>query len=50
LLPDHHAGDMPMLVADGNGEASLTAELDVITLGGGATDVIGKSASSSTRP
>ena len=32
-----------MLVADGNGEANLTAELDVITLGGGATDVIGKS-------
>ena len=41
--PDHHAGDIPMLVADGNGEANLTAELDVITVGGGAADVIGKS-------
>jgi Cu-Zn family superoxide dismutase len=43
LLPDHHAGDMPMLVADSNGEANLTAELEVITLGGGAADIIGKS-------
>ena len=41
--PDHHAGDMPALVADGSGEANLTAELDVITLGGGAADIVGKS-------
>jgi Cu-Zn family superoxide dismutase len=41
--PDHHAGDMPMLVADGNGEATLTAELDIITVGSGAADVVGKS-------
>ncbi len=40
---DHHAGDMPMLMADGNGDAKLSAELSVITVGGGATDVIGKS-------
>jgi Cu-Zn family superoxide dismutase len=40
--PDRHAGDMPMLVADAAGNASLTAELDVITIGGGAADVIGK--------
>ena len=41
--PDHHAGDMPMLVADSGGVANLTAELDVIAVGGGAADVIGKS-------
>ena len=41
--PDHHAGDMPALVADGSGEANLTVELDVITVGGGAADVVGKS-------
>jgi Cu-Zn family superoxide dismutase len=39
---DRHAGDMPMLVADSAGNASLTAELDVITIGGGSADVIGK--------
>lgn len=41
--PDHHAGDMPMLQADANGNATLAAELGVITIGGGATDVVGKS-------
>jgi Cu-Zn family superoxide dismutase len=41
--PDRHAGDMPMLVADGYGNAKLTAELDVITVGGGATDIVGRS-------
>ena len=41
--PDHHAGDMPMLVADSYGEANLTAELGIMTVGGGATDVVGKS-------
>ena len=39
---DRHAGDMPMLVVDSAGNASLTAELDVITIGGGSADVIGK--------
>ena len=42
-VPDHHAGDMPMLTADSYGEANLTAELDVIGIGGGAADVIGRS-------
>ena len=42
-VPDHHAGDMPMLTADSYGEANLTAELDVIAVGGGAADVIGRS-------
>jgi len=41
--PDRHAGDMPMLIADGYGDANLTVELDVITVGSGAADVIGKS-------
>jgi Cu-Zn family superoxide dismutase len=39
---DRHAGDMPMLVADAAGNAALTTELDVITVGSGATNVIGK--------
>src|SRR5271157_593912 len=41
--PDHHAGDMPMLQADASGNAILTADLDVIRIGGGATDIVGKS-------
>jgi Cu-Zn family superoxide dismutase len=42
-MQDHHAGDMPALVADGSGTATLTAELDVITVGGSAGNVIGRS-------
>jgi Cu/Zn superoxide dismutase len=41
--PDHYAGDMPMLPADASGNATLTADLDVIRIGGGATDIVGKS-------
>jgi Cu-Zn family superoxide dismutase len=41
--PDHHAGDMPMLQADASGNAILTADLDVIRIGGGAPDIVGKS-------
>ena len=40
--PDRHAGDLPMLVADGNGNAELRVELDVITIGGGDTDIVGR--------
>jgi Cu-Zn family superoxide dismutase len=40
--PDHHAGDMPMLEADASGNASLTADLDAVTIGGGAADIVGK--------
>ena len=40
--PDHHAGDMPMLVADSTGQASLTAELTGITIGSGPADIVGK--------
>ena len=39
---DRHAGDMPMLQADGYGEATLTVELDVITIGSGTADIVGK--------
>jgi superoxide dismutase, Cu-Zn family len=39
---DRHAGDMPMLVADASGNATLTVDLDVMTVGAGAADVIGK--------
>jgi len=39
---DRHAGDMPMLAADAAGSASLTVELDVITVGSGAADVVGR--------
>jgi Cu-Zn family superoxide dismutase len=39
---DRHAGDMPMLVADASGNASLNVDLDVIAVGSGTTDVIGK--------
>src|SRR6266542_1542526 len=42
-VPDHHAGDMPMLQADPSGNATLNAELTVITIGSGATDIVGKS-------
>src|SRR5205823_1031964 len=41
-VPDHHTGDMPMLVADASGNASLSMELGAMTLGSGATDIVGK--------
>ena len=39
---ERHAGDMPMLVADASGNASLSTELDIITIGSGAADIVGK--------
>ena len=39
---DHHAGDMPMLLADASGNATLWSDLDVMTIGSGATDIVGK--------
>jgi Cu-Zn family superoxide dismutase len=39
---ERHAGDMPMLVADSSGNATLTVELDVITIGAGAADIVGR--------
>jgi len=34
---------MPMLQADASGNATLSTELGVITVGSGATDIVGKS-------
>jgi len=39
---DRHAGDLPMLTADSAGNATLTVELDVITVGSGAADIVGR--------
>jgi Cu-Zn family superoxide dismutase len=41
-LPDHHGGDMPMLTADASGNAMLEATIDTVTIGGGATDIVGR--------
>ena len=40
--PEHHAGDMPNLKADANGKASATFSLATLTVGSGATDVVGR--------
>jgi Cu-Zn family superoxide dismutase len=37
-----HAGDMPNLKADAYGNASITAELDIMTVSDGPTSVIGR--------
>ena len=42
-VPDHHTGDLTMLVADASGNASLSMELGAMTIGSGATDIVGKS-------
>jgi len=39
--PNRHAGDMPALKADGNGNASFSVELDVISVADGPTDPYG---------
>ena len=41
-MADHHAGDMPQLVADASGNATLTADLSPMTIGAGANDIAGK--------
>ena len=41
--PSGITGDMPMLVADASGNATLTTELDLIQVGSGANDIVGKS-------
>ena len=38
----HHAGDLPSLKADANGVASLNVELEGITVGSAATDIVGR--------
>jgi len=39
---DHHAGDLPSLKSDAYGNASLKFETKAISVGSGATDVVGK--------
>jgi Cu-Zn family superoxide dismutase len=40
---DRHAGDMPAIVADASGNATLAVTLDTITVGTGETNVVGRS-------
>jgi Cu-Zn family superoxide dismutase len=40
--PERHAGDLPALKADASGNASLTVELDVITVAESPTSVVGR--------
>jgi Cu-Zn family superoxide dismutase len=39
---EHHAGDMPALVADASGNATLQGEFAPMSVGGGVTDIVGK--------
>lgn len=39
---EHHAGDMPNLRADAYGNASFSFEVAGITVGSGATDIVGR--------
>jgi Cu-Zn family superoxide dismutase len=41
-VADRHTGDMPMLIADTSGNATLTTELTIMTIGAGANDIVGK--------
>src|SRR5215468_11919821 len=41
-VADRHTGDMPMLVADSSGNATLTAELTLMRIGSGPNDIVGK--------
>ena len=42
-VADRHTGDMPMLVADASGNATLTTELTLMRIGAGANDIVAKS-------
>ena len=43
LMPNHHAGDLPMLLAEPTGKAALRTEIDGVTIGdGGPTDIVGR--------
>ena len=39
---ERHAGDLPSLKSDGSGNASLNAELDIITVNPGPASVVGR--------
>ena len=41
-VAERHAGDLPSLKSDGGGNASLTADLDIITVAPGPTSVVGR--------
>ena len=38
----HHAGDMPNVVADAQGNANATFDLHGVSIGSGAADIVGK--------
>ncbi len=40
---EHHAGDMPQLIANAAGVATVTAYLDGLTISEGATAIVGRS-------
>ena len=40
--PERHAGDMPALKADANGNARLDSTLDVMTVNPGPTSIVGR--------
>jgi Cu-Zn family superoxide dismutase len=40
--PERHAGDLTSLKSDGGGNASLTVDLDVITVSAGPASVVGR--------
>jgi Cu-Zn family superoxide dismutase len=39
---NHHAGDMPMLVADATGKAELAVEMSGVSVAAGPTSLVGK--------
>jgi Cu-Zn family superoxide dismutase len=39
---EHHAGDLPALKADANGNATVSFTLHGVTVGSGTTDVVGR--------
>jgi Cu-Zn family superoxide dismutase len=41
-VAERHAGDLPSLKSDGNGNASLSADLDIITVSPGPASVVGR--------
>jgi Cu-Zn family superoxide dismutase len=42
-LGEHHAGDMPQLIANADGTARLTAYLEGVSVGGEVGDLVGRS-------
>ena len=39
---EHHAGDMPALKADANGNANMTFQLSGVSIGSGSADLVGR--------